>query len=171
MGELEEANRMQELEGLFLYSAIGLRLTGRAGLRCMECSRKLYHLWGHYSQYSTSTKTWLTPGGQATLSWMCRSRQMPCLMFQRMMTVMSGSGQKEQVEAEEQGVHHVAELHPQAGQVLLLSLSSCWALVDPGHPFKLCLSGTWQLLHQPMGSFTPMERQTQPWATPGSTGN
>ena len=34
----------------------------------------------------------------------------------------NGSGQEEQVEAEEQGVHHMAELHPQADQVLLLSL-------------------------------------------------
>lgn len=33
-----------------------------------------------------------------------------------------GGGQEEQVEAEEQGVHHVAELHPQANQMLLLSL-------------------------------------------------
>ena len=33
-----------------------------------------------------------------------------------------GGGHEEQVEAEEQGVHHVAELHPQIGQVLLLSL-------------------------------------------------
>lgn len=34
----------------------------------------------------------------------------------------NGGGQEEQVEAEEQGVHHVAALHPQADQVLLLSL-------------------------------------------------
>ena len=30
-------------------------------------------------------------------------------------------GHEEQVEAEQQGVHHVAEVHPQADQLLLLS--------------------------------------------------
>ena len=33
-----------------------------------------------------------------------------------------GGGHEEQVEAEEQGVHHVAELYPQVDQVPLLSL-------------------------------------------------
>lgn len=31
-------------------------------------------------------------------------------------------GHENQVEAEQQGIHHVAELYPQADQVLLLSL-------------------------------------------------
>lgn len=39
-----------------------------------------------------------------------------------------GGGHEEQVEAEEQGVHHVAELHPQVDQGLPLSLLF---LLDP----------------------------------------
>ena len=47
---------------------------------------------------------------------------MPCLGVPEDGDCDNGSGQEDQVEAEEQGVHHVAELHPQADQVLRLSL-------------------------------------------------
>ena len=37
---------------------------------------------------------------------------------------------------EEQGIHHMAELHPEVHQVLLLSLVFLPALVDIEHPFN-----------------------------------